>query len=240
MLKDAKPVSLRAANIEARRQRILEAARKLIASGGMRALSMRKLAAEAGLSVTTLYNLFGVREEILLALIEDAVEQMIPILDAEAPLEDPLERCRAVITVSIRHFAQNEAVYRPMIVAGYEGLSLSSSADRRTAELAANMQREGIEQAIQQGLLVGDLDAGQLAEQIYHGYELACLQWAYGRLDEAGFRARALYGLHLVLLAVATDAVRPELRARLQELERELETSATGDDEGRPRRRRRA
>ncbi|MDJ0852585.1 MAG: TetR/AcrR family transcriptional regulator [Myxococcota bacterium] len=239
MLQDSPPGSLREVNIEARRRRILAAARGLIAAGGMQALSMRKLAAEAGLSVTTLYNLFGVRDEILLAIIEDAVDQMIPILDAEAPLADPLERCRAVITVSIRHFAENEAVYRPMLVACYEGLSLSISADRRIADRASNMQREGIEQAIEQGLLVDDLDAGQLAEQIYHGYELACLQWAYGRLDEAGFRARALYGLHLVLLAVAADRIRPELLSRLQELERELASASSGGVR-RPRRKRRA
>ena len=44
--------SLREVNIESRRRRILEAARCLIARGGMQALSMRKLAAESGLAVT--------------------------------------------------------------------------------------------------------------------------------------------------------------------------------------------
>jgi hypothetical protein len=38
----------------------------------------------------------------------------------------------------------------------------------------------------------------------------------------AGFRARALYGMVLALLAVASDAVRPELEAEAQGLEREL------------------
>ena len=66
------------------------------------------------------------------------------------------------------------------------------------------------------------LDPERLGEQIYHGYELAAVQWAFGLLDAAGFRARALYGMVLVLLAVASDAVRPELEAEAQELEREL------------------
>ena len=225
--------TLREINIEARRRRILEAARRLIAAGGMPALSMRKLAAEAGLSVTTLYNLYGVRDEILAALINDAVDHMVTVLDAEAPLADPLERCRAVITVSIRQLAANEALYRPMIVAANEGLSRGPEADRRLAVRAAGMQREAIEQAIAQDLLHDTLDPARLAEQIYHGYELACEQWAYGLLDEAGFRARALYGLYVALLSVASDSVRPEIVAHLQALEAELTPASPG---GGPRR----
>ena len=214
--------TLREVNIESRRQRILEAARSLIAGGGMQSLSMRKLAAESGLAVATLYNLYGSRDEILFALIQDGVDRIVSILDAEAPIEDPFARCRAVITVSVRFFAENEPIYRPMVVASYAGLSAGADADRRIAKQAASMQREGIERAIAQGLLEGSLDPERLGEQIYHGYELAAVQWGFGLLDAAGFRARALYGMVLVLLAVASDAVRPELEAEAQGLEREL------------------
>lgn len=226
MLQDDRGQTLRQINIRSRRQRILEAARNLIAGGGMPSLSMRKLATEAGFSVTTLYNLYGSRDDILFALIQDAIDRMVPIFDAEAPVDDPLARCRAVITVSVRQFAANEDIYRPMIVASYEGLSCGPEADRRLAKRAAGMQREGIEQAIEQGLLADTLEPERLGEQIYHGYELACVQWAFGLLDEAGFRARALYGMYLALLAVANDAVRPELEANLKSLEGELAASA--------------
>ena len=79
--------SLRELNCEARRQRILAAARTLIARGGIPALSMRKLAQEAGVSVTTLYNLFGVRDDILSALVHDAIDRIDQILQREAPLD---------------------------------------------------------------------------------------------------------------------------------------------------------
>ena len=147
--------SLREVNIEARRQRILEAARALIAAGGMQALSMRKLAAKAGLSVTTLYNLYGVRHEILHALVDDAVDRIVELLDAEAPLADPLERCRAVITVSIRHLSENEAIYRPMLLTTYEGLSLQAN-DRRLYLSAASRKKQG------ESGLSGPLGDGQL------------------------------------------------------------------------------
>ena len=217
------PATLREINVEARRRRILDAARSLIAKGGMAALSMRKLATEAGLSVTTLYNLYGVRDEILHALIDDAVDRIEPVLDAEAPIVDePLERCRAIITVSVAHFEQHDAIYRPMIVASYEGLSRAGFSERRLAIRAGWMQSAAIQQAIAQGLLHDTLSPERLGEQIYHGYELACVEWAYGMIDLAGFRARALYGMYLALLAVATAAVRPQLEDHLRALEGEL------------------
>ena len=235
MSQDHRPPTLRELNVASRRQRILEAARRLIAAGGMQSLSMRKLSAECGLAVTTLYNLYGSRDDILFALIQDGIDRIVPILDAEAPIEEPIARCRAVITVSVRFFAENEAIYRPMLVASYEGLSCGTGADRRLAKRAAAMQREGIEQAIAQGLLSDALDPGRLGEQIYHGYELAAVQWAFGLLDASEFRARALYGMYLALLAVARESIRPELEAQLQGLERELAASAERIERGEPR-----
>jgi AcrR family transcriptional regulator len=216
------PPGLREINIEARRQRILEGARNLISEGGITALSMRRLAQRAELAVTTLYNLFGSRNEILSALVEDAIDRMDTILEREAPLDDPLERCRAVITVSIRHLVDNQAIFRPMVVTSYQGLTDHHWQDRRTAERAADMQRVAIEAAMAKGLLTDALDAGILARQIYHGYELAHLQWAFGGHDETVFEARALYGLYVALLGVATDTSRPRIMRELRRAERLL------------------
>ena len=93
------PATLREINVEARRRRILDAARSLIAKGGMAALSMRKLATEAGLSVTTLYNLYGVRDEILHALIDDAVDRAVGrgVQFFRPELHEPLGLLRGVL-----------------------------------------------------------------------------------------------------------------------------------------------
>ena len=214
--------SQREVNVEARRRRILEAARRLIEGGGIDALSMRKLAAEAGVAVTTLYNLFGAREDILVAMIDDAVDEMIAILDAESTLADPIERCFAVIEVSVREFGANEKTHRPMMVAGFDTQALQADADRRIARRAIALQREGLEAARERELIRTEADPLRLAEQIYHGYELACAQWAWGRLDLFGFEARALYGLVLVLQAVATEGLRADLEARRIALGRRL------------------
>lgn len=224
--------NLRQINIEARRQRILAAARRLIASGGMDALSMRKLAREAGLSVTTLYNLFGVREDIVQALIDDSIDMMDQILEQEAPLDDPLERCRAVITVSIRHMVENEAVFRPMLIAAHQGSIPGAYEDGHISKRAVAMQTVAIEAAITRGLLSDLLDSKLLGQQIYHGYDRAGAQWANGVLDEDGFLVRALYGLYVALLGVATKTARPRIEKELRTLEKRLrDQQAEGSDQ---------
>jgi AcrR family transcriptional regulator len=219
-------IGLRERNGAERRQRILEAARHLIATGGMAALSMRKLAKEAGLAVATLYNLFGVREEILQALIMDAIDQMDLVLDRDAPLDDPIERCRAIVTVSVRHMVENETIFRPMVIAAAQASPNAATTDGhsrgKVARRAAQMQTLAIQAAIDQGLLNNRLDPDQLGQQIYHGYEFASMQWGSGQLDAAGFEARALYGLDLALLAVASDSIRPDLEAHLRKLEKQI------------------
>ena len=216
------PRSQREVNVEARRRRILDGARRLIEGGGVEAISMRKLAAEAGVAVTTLYNLFGAREDILVAMVDDAVDEMIAALEAESTLDDPIERCFAVIEVTVREFGEKEKTHRPMMVAGFDSQALQADADRRIARRAIDLQREGLEAARARGLLRPEADPVRLGEQIYHGYELACAQWAWGRLDLDGFEARALYGLVLALQAMATDGLHADLEERRVALERRL------------------
>lgn len=221
-----RPVAtLRQVNVEARRLRIVAAARELIARDGMAALSMRKLAKRAELSVTTLYNLFGAREDILQALVLDAIDRMGPIVEREAPLDDPLERCRAVITVSIQHLVDNEAIFKPMLLAAHQGLSPGCFQEGQITQRASGMQAVAIQTAIDRGLLLDLLDPALLGRQIYHGFDLASAQWAFGALDAAGFRDRALYGLYTALLGVATTSTRPRIESELAKLEDRLRDS---------------
>ena len=214
--------SLREANIASRRQRILDAARSLIAKGGMAQLTMRAVAREAGLSVTTLYNLIGSREKIVAAIVGGAIDRMDAVLRREAPLDDPLERCRAIVTVSIAYTIENEALFRPLALSLAEVVSGPAPGERRISNRASGMQSLAIREAIAQGLLLDRLDPDVLGAQIYHVWEGAFLQWGRGLLDESGFRARALYGLYVTLLGVASPALRPTLEERLRALEREL------------------
>ncbi len=210
-------MGLRAENKERRRQRILAAAQGLIDREGLEAWSMRKVARAAGVSVTTLYNVFGSKEEIRSGLCGDFFEELDRDLE-KTPLDRPLDRARAVVSVGVDHVVADAAMTRPGLLAGEQG---PADADPATP-LAVEMQRVALQAAMDQGLLRNDLRADLLAAQVYEGFHRAALLWARGELDAAGFRARALYALSVCLLAAATQATRPELVRALRNLERKL------------------
>jgi hypothetical protein len=70
----------------------------------------------------------------------------------------------------------------------------------------------------------------QIAWQIQHGAQFASIQWALGRIDDAHFEARALYGVNLAFLGIVHEERRPEIRTRLRGLERRLRILPTGSE----------
>ncbi len=222
---DERPsVGLRERNVEARRQRILQAARTLLARGGLGALSMRKLADEASLSVNTLYNLWGTREEILRALTQDAKSRIDALLP-QADSADPIEYCRSLVRLTLRAMISDKELFQAMILAWLEGEIGGQPAPIQPMGQAIQVLSKAIRAARAKGLVECALGPEQVAWQIQHGAQFAAIQWALGRIDDAHFEARALYGLNLTLLGLVCDDRRPEVLTRLRGLERKIRAS---------------
>ena len=217
--------SVRERNVEERRQRILEAARGLLAKGGLGALSMRKLADEASLSVNTLYNLWGTREEILRALTLDARERINARLPSEEQSDDPIAYGRSLVRVSLREMMKEKELFRPMILAWLEGEIAGQPSPVEPMSHSIRTLSKVIRAARDEGILESPLQPEQVAWQIHHGAQFAAIQWALRRIDDAHFEARALYGLNLALLGLVREDRRPEIRSALKGLERKLRAS---------------
>jgi len=215
----------RGRGVEARRQRILQAARALLTRGGLGALSMRKLAEEASLSVNTLYNLWGTRDEILRALTLDARDRIDALLPSEASSDDPVAHCRSLVAVTIQEMIREKDLFRPMILAWLEGEIAGQPAPIEPMAQSIRVLAQAIEAARAAGVVTSRLKPAQLAWQIHHGAQFASIQWALERIDDAHFEARALYGLNLVLLGLVRDDRRPEIQSTLHQLERLLGVS---------------
>ncbi|HYQ29968.1 MAG TPA: TetR family transcriptional regulator [Polyangiaceae bacterium] len=76
------------------RERILEAARTLIATGGKDAATTRAVAAAAAVQAPTIYRLFGDKEGLLDATAQYAMEKYIAAKSARAPHRDPVQDLR--------------------------------------------------------------------------------------------------------------------------------------------------
>jgi AcrR family transcriptional regulator len=216
--------SLRERNVEVRRQKILHAARVLLSRGGIGALSMRKLAEEASLSVNTLYNLWGTREEILRALTLDARDRMQASLPIEASPEDPIAYCRTLVGATVQELCRQHEFFRPMILAWLEGEIAGQPSPIEPMEHSIHMLSQIIQTARKNDLLDCPMKPEQVAWQIQHGAQFASIQWALGRIDDARFEARALYGVNLAFLGMVREERRDEIRSKLKGLERKLRT----------------
>ena len=68
--------TVRARNMQKRRARIVTEARRLLARGGFEALNLRDLARQAELTVPTIYNLIGKKDDVLFALAAEVLTEI--------------------------------------------------------------------------------------------------------------------------------------------------------------------
>lgn len=187
--------------MDARRQRILQAATPLLAAGGVAGLTVRAVAEAAGVTVPTLYNLIGNKDQVVAALVADTLAQLAAALQAQPPARG-LQRARAitqctlyVITAEPDRYA---AIFRAMQETGIGPHDCPALAG------AAALQEAAIREAEADGDLHGRLAPGPLAWHVVRGQAEAYGAWSHGIIPASAMRARALYAQHVALLADAT------------------------------------
>ena len=208
------PESRRTKNKAKRRDTILREARTLIASEGFEALKIRDLAARAGLTVPTIYNLIGGKREILAVMIEQLVEQLRIIQD-RAGTEDVEAAFAKQINDLADHFATDEAFFRAAFIAGDRSGLFEQSSDQGIFARFVRQPIDACARAVEAGLLRGDIAPEILGPQIYGAYRLARQDWANGYFNLDGFRKQALTGVFLCLAADAKPAFRTRLTAQI-------------------------
>ena len=209
--------SARVLNKEKRRRRILDHARLIIAKQGFDSLKLRDLAANADVTVPTIYNLIGDKQAILVIIIEELVARLQDVQnwsnlkDVEIAFETQIEELAKL-------FAEDENYYRAAFMAGdRSGLFEQNS---RVGVFARSLQFpvEACKIAQTKGLLTGNISAEQMGRQIYGCYRLARQDWVNGYFGLSGFRVQALTGIFLCLAADATPAFHKRLLTRLSTL----------------------
>ena len=211
-----------------RKRRILEAATKLISDGGIEACTMRELARKARLDVTTLYNYYGSKEEILEALRRSGarkLERRIGSLEEKAPMD----RIRAIVDLMMGVRESPGGLARPINLPGpWRRPGIGPIERVARAHLTGELRR-----AAAGGDLVPSVDLEQLALVILSHAGVWLSLWARRVINGEETAARVEYLVSLCLLAAATDASRPGLeqemlksQSRLAAMDAALETAA--------------
>lgn len=203
-------MNLRETNKQARRERILNAAVRLLKRGGAEALTMRELARAARLSEMTPYNLFGSKAGVLAALFENAMATIVTQSFAKTPV-DPMERLFAGQEALADTWTEESGLYREVMRAARE-----SGADlARYSKVPMSLLEAGLMDVAKSGLITDDVPIAEVARSIFVANQGACEPWVSGEIDDATLRRDLTIGLAIALLAVATTPTRKRILARM-------------------------
>jgi AcrR family transcriptional regulator len=153
------------ANTESRQRQIVEAARKIIATRGMEALTIREIAKEVGISDGDIYRHFRSKKDILLLLIEDIERTLLGAVDrAASEKREPIESLENVLSAHLSYAEQRRGL--SLIIIG-ETLRLADKDLRKRMFEVVNRYLARIQELLAQGVRSGqvrpDIDLGAAA-----------------------------------------------------------------------------
>jgi len=208
----ARGSATRTANKIKRRENILKSARRILANQDFDEFTLNLLATEAEVTIPTIHNLIGKKSDILKELVEDMVIRMEDVLSF-GDFSDPILASEAFIDNLISLYKQDEDFYKAAFVAGERAKLFEHELPTGVFSKALKLANQVCEQAAQKGHLLGNINSGQLAEQLFSNQRLARLDWINGYIDLTTYRTQVLIGMFITMAADAT----PELHARLIE-----------------------
>lgn len=129
------------------RRRLLEAASAAVAAGGPAALSLRSTAEEAATTTAAIYSLFGSREALIAAVVEEGFRRFGAHLAQIEASEEPAEDLLALGVAYRANALQNPHFYRVMFSPATGGLAADSGEDTFRVLVAAVARAAGCDQA---------------------------------------------------------------------------------------------
>jgi len=207
---------------EERRRRILEVARLLIADRGYDGVTMRELADKSLVSVPTLYNLFGGKNELLLAAVESYFVDLMTnagLADAEAGLARIISLAETLGRETPRH-----ATYARSLMNFFGNVSDAGGIHEFVASQLTSALVESLEQMQRKRQLAAWVDPHALGERLASQLSITTFEWARDQLSDERLLDAMLYGTGVTLLGLA----RGKAASKLERLVREHQSGASG------------
>jgi AcrR family transcriptional regulator len=158
---------------------------------------MRNLAIESGVTVPTLYNLVGNKEQVFLEAIEDQTRTFISNLDRTSG--DLI----SIVEATVRHLVRRPRYYRALLLV-LANSERTDSARRHVGRAIAEPISSSLAELAESGVLADWIDRDSLAQRIQAHLDMASLEWARGSLTATSFRAAALFDLAIAMLGLTT------------------------------------
>jgi AcrR family transcriptional regulator len=136
------------------RDAILGTARTMVVAEGIDGFSLRRLAAELGVTAPSLYRFFDSKDAIVAAIAEQAFEQLIDAIEAAAAgLDDPIALIKAQSLAYVECAVANPALFAVMFAYRPPWTDLPNAPELPLASKAWQLASVAVETATEQGLL---------------------------------------------------------------------------------------
>ena len=204
----------------ARRAAILETAREMIAEIGYEAVTVRDLAERCRVSVPTLYNQFGGKDQLLGAAIE---EHFLGVLNgAELSRTEPgFDRLQRVID-QIAEQLLALATYHQRLLKAFVALDQTAALQQHIAEQLTGVLDQELKTMQANRQFEAWVDTELIAEQLTSACISTALVWSSGLLPDEHLKPSMHYGTGLVLASLLRGRASRLLQLRLKESQTEL------------------
>jgi AcrR family transcriptional regulator len=216
----ARPASRRERAKDERRGRIVEATCDLLREVGIDELSMKMVSSRAGVSLSTVYNLFESKQAVLAVVFDQDLLRFRDLV-AAATAENPLERLFVSIEIAADLYRADPGFYRATMWrwGGGRGDAFLNTA---LHEPRTRLWRDMIADCVAAGHLKPGTDPevlGALVVQIFSG---VLSEWIAGAITVDELRLEATFGFASALSPFATRTDAKRLRVRIVGLHAEL------------------
>lgn len=196
------------ATTESRQRQIVEVARKIIATRGMEALTVREIARGVGISDGDIYRHFASKKDILMLLIEDIEKTLLEAVErAASEKSEPLESLENVFKAHISYVEQRRGV---SLIVISETVRLADKDLRKRMFDVVNHYLKRIEDLLARGVESGqisrDIDPGTAALTFFALIHATVTMWA---LSNSSFslakKNKLLWESYMASLAVRSS-----------------------------------
>ena len=179
---------------------------------------MRALSEQAGLSIRTPYNLFGSKQAIMQALLDEDIQQFVQTLPTDELNE--LELFFEAVTHGTMAFAEDVEYYRAVMAAVYqEGGKQYRTTFRGPRRV---FWRSLVDNAVRAGYLSKEVEVEPFSVNLAAIFFSHILEWVAEEIELDQVEARTHYGFGLALLALARPSHRKMLHERVLRAQQRL------------------
>ena len=197
-----------------RRERILSAARELIARQGYDGVRMRDLAKAANVAPKTLYHQFENKENLLRTAVEERYRRTYRAIDS-AEIERGIDRLFFIVDTVATTTRKNLAYAR--------ALAPMLSSSTAFAEIRLRSYRKAIDQIAGEGEFLDWVDVGLLTAIIYRQVNPLYLTWFFSKEAQPHRASVAKLDMSLILRSVSTGYTQERVTETIFEMQKNLQ-----------------